>query len=654
MDALARRLVAAGLGSLVALGAAAPVALADDDRGWQRLVPYGRDGALVVPGYVGGGGDTRAARPLTRGAPPPAPPLAAPSAVPATGPDPASNLADELVVDATAERRDALATWGPWLTSTGVSDNARQLLRFLDGAGAHGLDGEDYDLAGLARAVAERERAATLAALVERDPWIGAVAEAGLDAGERRAAAGERAIGAERLGRRLEAAFVALAGHLGRGVVDARSVQRGLYRDPPTVDTDALVEALASGASDVNAALLTVAPRHPAYRRLTEHMALLLDERARGVARTHVPEIGTLWVGHHHADVMRLKRRLVETGDLPVDTVITPMFDAPLALAVEAFRARHGLAPSGVIDPRTREAMNLSLDDEIAEVALSLERWRWMPRELGVRHVFVNLPSYRVEVMNAEQRIVDMRAVIGKVEHETPTFSQDMAYIEFNPTWTVPASIAHRAVLPQAVRDPGYLERRGFDFLGWSEGRFVKVPRSRVTRAMLSRRPFPYTLRQRPGPHNALGRMKFMFPNPYAIYLHDTPARQHFALDDRAYSSGCVRLADPDHLAEVLLRVDGHPEGTAKRLLDRGRTARARLHDPIPVHLAYFTAWVDEAGALERRRDVYRHDPSLRIALEAAGTVLGRLAAEPSADPATASAPELAAANAWRRAAIPN
>ncbi len=427
-------------------------------------------------------------------------------------------------------------------------------------------------------------------------------------------------------------------------------MQRMLYRDPPEVDTDALLEALASGATDVNSALLTVAPTHIAYRRLVERMALLLDERARGVERTHVPEIGTNWVGHRHDDVMLLKRRLVETADLPVDTVLTPMFDAPLAVAVEAFRLRHGLAGSGVVDPRTRAAMNLALDEQIAELALNLERWRWMPREFGDRHVFVKLPNYRVEVMNGDQRIVDMRAVIGSQEHPTPVFSKDMAYIEFNPTWAVPASIAHRAVLPEEVRNPGYLERRGFDFLGWKDGKFVKVPRSRVTRRMLPRRSFPYTLRQRPGPENALGRMKFMFPNPYAIYFHDTPTKQHFAPDDCAYSSGCIRLADPDHLAEVLLRVDGHPEGETKRLLAKGKTARARLHDPIPVHMAYLTAWVDDDGALQRRQDVNRHDASLRIALEAAGTLLGRLAAEPACGVRTLG---IAASIAWRSAAIP-
>ena len=642
MDTLARRLPAAGVGLTLALVASAPAALGAEGSGWRRLAPLGTG----APAYAGGGPDARAAGLAARF--PDAVPAVEIRRVPIDGPDPSANPAIELVVDASAERRETLATWGPWLTSTGVSDNARQLVGFLEGAGAHGLDGEAYGLSALAAGVAEREREATLRTLAAEDPWIGEVLEAGLDPDERRAAANERAIDAERLGRRLEDAFRRVAVHLGRGTVDARTVQRGLYRDPPEVDVEALLAGLAVGELDVNAALLSVAPAHAGYRHLTERMALLLDARERGVVRTHVPEIGTNWVGHRHDDVMALKRRMIETGDLPPDTVLTPMFDAPLAVAVEAFRARQGLAPSGVVDPRTREAMNLSLEDEIAEIALNLERWRWMPREFGDRHVFVNLPSYRVEVVNGGQRIVDMAAVIGSTEHETPVFSKDMAYIEFNPTWTVPASIAHRALLPRETSTPGYLERRGFDFLGWKDGRFVKVARSRVSRAALARRPFPYTLRQRPGPDNALGRMKFMFPNPYAIYLHDTPAKQHFALDDRAYSSGCVRLADPEHLAEALLRVDGHPEGTPARLLARGKTARARLHDPIPVHLAYLTAWVDDAGALQRRRDVYRHDASLRIALEAAGTLMSGLRTDPSR-----AEPALGAAIAWRSEALP-
>ena len=668
MDALARRLGAAGLGTLLSLSVATPAALAEEGSGWRRLgslggslggaldasrgipldTPLGAHRDVPARAYVPDPADARFAAHASRARPAPRAATAAsetsgPGATPVHGP----------VVDASAARRETLATWGPWLTGVGVSDNARQLLGFLDGVGAHGLDGEDYDLAGLRRAVRARERAATLAEIEAADPWVGAVRDAGLDADERRAADRELEIDADRLDRRLEVAFARLAEHLGRGAVDARTVQQGLYRDPPEVDADALLEGLANGALDVDAALSSVMPTDVRYRRLTRRVALLLDQRARGVARTHVPEIGTNWVGHRHDDVMLLKRRLIETGDLPVDTVLTPMFDAPLAVAVEAFRARQGLAASGVVDPRTRAAMNLSLDEEIAEIALNLERWRWMPRTLGARHVFVNLPSYRVEVADGDQRIVDMRAVIGSTRHETPVFSRDMAYIEFNPTWTVPASIAHRAVLPEEVRSPGYLQRRGFDFLGWRDGKFVKVARSRVSRGMLSRRPFPYTLRQRPGPHNALGRMKFMFPNPYAIYLHDTPAKRHFALDERAYSSGCVRLQDPEHLAEVLLRVDGHPEGTAKRLLKRGRTARARLHDPLPVHMAYLTAWIDDDGSLQRRADVYRHDASLRIALESAGTLLGRLAAEPARAPDAGAAGGIAASIAWRTAALP-
>ncbi len=597
----------------MALVWACGIADAQEPDVWRRVIAGPPSAGTALP-YVRTGPDARAADYARRAVPP----------LGASIPDPATNLADELTIDASAERRELLAEWGPWLTGTGVSDNARQLVALLEGAGAHGLDPQAYKLDELRAGIAQRERAATLLAAEARHVRNRQVPEPG----DRDVTETEYAAGGERLGRHLDDAFASLATHLGRGVVDARTVQRGLYRDPPEVDVEGLAEDLARGLLDVNSALLSVAPTHPAYRRLSEALALLLDQRERGVRRTRVPEIGTDRAGQRRDDVMDLKRRLVETGDLPPDTVLTPMFDAPLVLAVEAFQARHGLTVTGVVDPRTRAAMNQSLDEAIGELALNLERWRWMPRDLGERYVYVNLPNYRVEVMNGAQRIVDMRVVIGSTEHPTPTFSQDMAYLEFNPTWTVPASIAHSELLPLERRRPGYLKSRNFHYLGWRDGGFVKVPDSRVTREMLSRRPFPYTLRQAGGEGNALGRLKFMFPNPYAIYLHDTPAQKHFVLDDRAYSHGCIRVSDPEHLADVLLRVDGHEAGEVQALLAASGTTRARLTDPVPTHLVYFTAWIDDDGLLQRRTDVYRHDAALRIALEAAGTLLGTLGSD--------------------------
>lgn len=541
--------------------------------------------------------------------------------VPRTVTAPATGAAVPATSAAEADAvRAQLATFGPWLARDGVSENAHQLIRAIADIQAHGLAPYAYELETLRRERDERERFATrnafeagLARLLLR---LDSVLTAQPD--------NQRADEAERLNATFQRSFVRLATHLGQGVVDARATQVDLFRDVPRVDTDALLDDLAAGRHDVDSALAALMPQHSGYARLVEAMRTLLAERDRGRARTTVPEIGSLWVGHRHDDVMSIKRRLQETGDLAADRPLTPMFDAPLKLAVESFQARHGLPAAGIVDVRTRAALNIDVHLAIEQVAMNLERWRWMPRSLGERHFFMNLPSYRLAMMNGEQTIIDMPVVIGSTEHPTPTFSKDMTYVEVNPTWTVPASIAYAELLPRELARPGYLRSRNFDYVKYRDGRIVTVPYDSVTREMLQRRPFPLTLRQRGGPNNALGRMKFMMPNPYAIYLHDTQAKQHFTLDDRAYSHGCIRLGDPAHLLDVLLQVDGREPGFASALLAQPQTRRERLDTPMPTHLTYFTAWVDDDGQLQRRADVYRHDPALRIALQATDTLLSQ------------------------------
>ena len=267
------------------------------------------------------------------------------------------------------------------------------------------------------------------------------------------------------------------------------------------------------------------------------------------------------------------------------------------------------------IGPRTREALARTVEQDIDDVALSLERWRWLPRELGARHVFVNLPDYRLQLFENGRTLADMPVVIGAKRFPTPSFSRDMSYLEFNPTWTVPASITNRELIPLERRDPGYLASRRFDFLELVDGRLEKVARETVTPEDFETTPFPYTLRQRGGAGNALGRMKFMMPNRYAIYLHDTPSKRHFALHERAYSHGCVRLGDPDRLADVLMRKDGKSTGEIARALANPLTNRVRLKTHVPTHLVYLTTWVDESGTVQRRPDVYGYDPALREAL---------------------------------------
>lgn len=331
-------------------------------------------------------------------------------------------------------------------------------------------------------------------------------------------------------------AFVRLAKDLGRGRVDPRKSQTRMFLDAPEVDTDQLLADIDAGRLDVRTALQFVMPHHEEYKRLVAAMKKLLDERARKSPRTHVPEVGSLRVGHHHGDIMEIKRRLIEMGDINPDTIITPMFDAPLKLAVMQSQERHGIPDSGIVDPRTRAWMNTDINEAIAEVALTLERWRWMLRDLGDRYLFMNLPSFRLSMMNEGEQIIDMAVVIGSAARTSPTFSRDMTYIEVNPTWTVPHSIADRALLPRELENPGYLRDRDFEFLRYRDGKPYPIPYESVTADDLKKRPFPYLLRQAAGDHNALGRVKFMMPNQYRIYFHDTLARGAFALPEQAYS----------------------------------------------------------------------------------------------------------------------
>ncbi len=522
----------------------------------------------------------------------------------------ALSLALELSTSLSDAQRSELQSNGPWLTSDGLSINAQQLIRSIQNAAVHGLNPDSYALAEILRTVD------TLS---------------GLD-GSRSQAGRPRTVHLpgslslkDVLNDRMDQAFIKLSQHLGQGVVDARATQKDLFRDAPVVNAEDLLDSVRSGRSSVAQALRSVTPAHADYRRLTMRMRDLLTERASGTRRPTINHHTSASSMLSHADIYAVKSRLADIGDMEPGGTVTPYFDDELTQALQRFQLRHGLKSTGRLDLRTRKVLNLSIEEEIQAIALSLERWRWMPRKLGDRHVFINIPDYHVVVRDGEKTVMNMTAVVGSVDHQTPTFSRDMSYMEFNPTWTVPASIANRELIPKERRRPGYLVSRQFDFLKREGKQLVVVPPEEITSADLNTNPFPYLLRQRGGPINALGRMKFMMPNPYAIYLHDTQAKKHFTLNDRAYSHGCIRLSDPDALAILLMKMDGYSQDTISKTLQGSETKRVRLRSPVPTHLTYMTTWVDEAGELQRRSDIYRHDASLTKALREAGTLISLL-----------------------------
>ncbi|NND92681.1 MAG: L,D-transpeptidase family protein, partial [Granulosicoccus sp.] len=379
------------------------------------------------------------------------------------------SLALDLSSDLTAAQRNALGTYGPWLTSDGLSGNAQQLIRAIQNAYVHGLDADSYFLPQILRTVD------TLTHLDKPDTQADHLAHSVHlpDTDTLR----------NDLSALMSRAFMRLATHLGQGVVDARATQRELYRDVPRVEAVSLLESVSLGHVSAAGALDSVTPKHADYQRLTWRMRDLLTERSSGIERIVIHGLDELSTGSSDDEVMEVRFRLVETGDLPLNTVMSTVFDDTLHVAVKQFQQRHGLRTSGIIDRSTRNALNLTIDEEIAAVALSLERWRWMPRELGDKHLYVNIPDYRVVFRDTGQTRLSMVAVVGAVEHQTPSFSREMTYLEFNPTWTVPANITNAELIPLERRQPGYLVSRQFDFFKRVDNSLVSVAAADITEA---------------------------------------------------------------------------------------------------------------------------------------------------------------------------
>ncbi len=527
----------------------------------------------------------------------------------------AISLSSDLHTQMSDVERDQIHRLGPWLSDDGISHNAQVLIRTIQDSRVHGLNPESYRLSDILQTV-------DLLTHLDSFSALSSVQDSTTDNSNE--LSDETALRFQ-LGDLLDAGFIKLANHLGQGVVDGRKLQSRLYRDAPRINAFNMLVSISSAEISVAEALSSIVQSHPEYIRLTRTMRNLLTERSTGIARTQVASVNNAKSVLQADDKQMIRERLLETGDLTFDAYMASNPDAELLKALRAFQARHGLEQSSFADQRTRAALNTDVDDDIEAVALSLERWRWLPRDLSDRHIYVNIPDYRVKLIENNKTTLSMPAVVGKFKHQTPSFSRDMSYMEFNPTWTVPASIAKKELLPKERRTPGYLVSRDFDFLKRVGNRMIKVPASSVTREDFNAAHFPYVLQQRGGPINALGRMKFMMPNQYAIYLHDTQAKKHFTLNDRAYSHGCIRLGDPDALAQQLMSNDGYSDEKIAQSMSSSKTHRIRFREPISTHLVYLTTWVDENNKLQTRPDIYRNDDKLLSALRNADTLLGGL-----------------------------
>jgi murein L,D-transpeptidase YcbB/YkuD len=318
--------------------------------------------------------------------------------------------------------------------------------------------------------------------------------------------------------------------------------------------------------------------------------------------------------------VVALRERLRLEGDLgggeaPAPEQNVRVFDAAVDQAVRMFQQRHGLAADGVVDAATRAELNVPVQRRVEQLELNLERWRWRPRDLGRRHIIVNIAAYELEVVEGDSVVLSMRVVVGRPFSRTPVLSDTMRYLVLNPYWHVPRDIATDELLPKARRSRSYLAQNKMRIFPASGGDTREVDPTTVDWSATAR--FPYLLRQDPGPRNALGRIKFMFLNKYHVYLHDTPAGSLFAEAQRDFSHGCIRIQRPIDLAVYLLRDPLWDRDAVLLALDDAVDRTVPLPEPIPIHLLYWTAWASGDGTIQFRRDIHGRDAPLLNALRA-------------------------------------
>ena len=406
---------------------------------------------------------------------------------------------------------------------------------------------------------------------------------------------------APQLDARTTATFLRYFTHLLGGRLDPRALQSLWTLKPERPD---LVAALSTAVKkdDLDTTMQRLQPQQPEYLELEKALVRYRDIAAKGGWPSFPPNT-RLKPNQQSPVVPTLRRRLAIEGDLDPahENDQNPVYDADTIAAVKRFEERHRIEPDGIVDAATVAALNVSVEQRIRTIELNLERWRWLPDPMPARHFIVNVPDFRLEAIEQGKPVLEMRVVVGEPDNKTPIFADSMTHVVFSPYWNVPAGIAKDETIPRATRDPGFLDRNNMEVIDKS-GQVLDPSSVDWSNAGALR------IRQRPGSGNALGGVKFIFPNNFDVYLHDTNATKLFDRIERGLSHGCVRVEEPHKLAQYVLR--DQPEWTPEAIaaaMASGQEKHVKLATPIPVYIVYKTAWVHDGG-VRFLKDLYGYD----------------------------------------------
>ena len=407
----------------------------------------------------------------------------------------------------------------------------------------------------------------------------------------------------------LSDAFLLFASHLTSGKVDPKTVDKEWYYNPKNIKLIELLE-FALAKNKVNELVELTIPAHSEYGSLKK--ALSKYRKLTASDSTKISEGVILKKDMTDERIPLIKDHLFTLGFLKkIDTLKTKVFDDSLFVAVQKFQERYGLENDGIIGSKTIQVMNISVEERIEQIKANMERWRWLPSDLGNYYVQVNIPNYELSVFKNNKLQRTHKVIVGTPLRRTPLFSSTMSTLSFNPTWTVPPGILYKDVLPGIRQNSNYLKKKNLTVYD-AKGNVVNP----ATVNWNSNQTKYYIFRQNSGPDNALGAVKFLFPNDLFIYIHDTPHKELFNKSERAFSSGCIRVIEPLDLAEYFLNDSTNwSRSKIDEVVETTKTQNVSLNEMPLVYLFYFTAWVDTKNVIQFRNDIYELDKPLIEAL---------------------------------------